>query len=266
MSSSRSRIRELVWNPEARKVWEAAAKARKATKKAAAARRREQAERGRKARARAAEKAREARKATERARKATEKAQRATARARAQMALIKPKRRWGATFTPGQVCGNWTILEYAGKRGNRRENQWLCRCRCGAEGIKRSSQLSRSPKKCSHCPRDRRVPAQQARVPAHQSSRNHRDRARKYGLPPEVLTLMYEMEKKCAICGRAFAGRVRRVVDQCHRTQRVRNLLCGHCNTLIGMANENTAILKSAAAYVQRHNLITALGYPQKGN
>ena len=60
----------------------------------------------------------------------------------------------------------------------------------------------------------------------------------------------------CAIClnpepvkGRCLA------VDHCHKTGRVRGLLCGRCNTGIGNFREDPELLKTAIAYIIKGKL-----------
>ena len=40
-------------------------------------------------------------------------------------------------------------------------------------------------------------------------------------------------------------------VDHCHTTGRVRKLLCGNCNTLIGLSGEDPKVLRAAADYLE---------------
>ena len=54
---------------------------------------------------------------------------------------------------------------------------------------------------------------------------------------------------KCAICG---VNEQKLVVDHNHQTGEIRALLCHLCNTLIGCARENIAILVAATAYLYR--------------
>jgi Autographiviridae endonuclease VII len=61
---------------------------------------------------------------------------------------------------------------------------------------------------------------------------------------------MYERQGgRCAICG---TSEEKLVVDHNHQTNSVRELLCHLCNTLIGCAHEDIAILASAPAYLHR--------------
>lgn len=50
----------------------------------------------------------------------------------------------------------------------------------------------------------------------------------------------------CKIC---FA--LATVIDHCHKTQKVRGLLCTNCNLVLGHAEDNPAILQAAITYLQ---------------
>jgi len=60
---------------------------------------------------------------------------------------------------------------------------------------------------------------------------------------------------KCAICGSSSPGGKRRFfsVDHCHKTGRIRSLLCNSCNAGIGYLKEDSSIMKNAIAYVERN-------------
>lgn len=53
----------------------------------------------------------------------------------------------------------------------------------------------------------------------------------------------------CAICEKQPSKR-RLHVDHCHKTGRVRGLLCSNCNTAIGKLNDDPALMLKAASYV----------------
>lgn len=62
----------------------------------------------------------------------------------------------------------------------------------------------------------------------------------------------------CAICGRPESaernGKVRWLaIDHCHNTNKVRGLLCGSCNPMIGYARDNIEVLEKAVAYLKRN-------------
>jgi len=73
-----------------------------------------------------------------------------------------------------------------------------------------------------------------------------------------------EMQKSqgnvCAICGKPETTVDQRkqgcrelAVDHCHKTGKVRGLLCGHCNKALGKFKDNISVLESAIAYLNKH-------------
>ena len=66
-------------------------------------------------------------------------------------------------------------------------------------------------------------------------------------------------ENKCAICNkeetRTHNGKIVRLcMDHCHKTQKIRELLCHDCNTAIGKMKDDVNILQSAINYLNKHN------------
>lgn len=73
---------------------------------------------------------------------------------------------------------------------------------------------------------------------------------RHYGLSIEEYNAMEESQKgKCLICKRKPKSRLH--VDHCHKTGRVRGLLCAPCNTAIGKMRDCPKILRSAIEYLE---------------
>jgi hypothetical protein len=79
---------------------------------------------------------------------------------------------------------------------------------------------------------------------------------RKFGLTlNKYAEMLLDQEGLCAICkihqnvsGKALA------VDLCHKTGKIRGLLCFKCNTAIGKMNDDIEMLKKAIAYLQGGN------------
>lgn len=72
----------------------------------------------------------------------------------------------------------------------------------------------------------------------------------------DYLIMLEEQDQSCAICYTVFDPSSRGTsacVDHCHSTGKVRGILCGTCNTGIGLLKDNPDILKSAAEYLQPH-------------
>lgn len=62
----------------------------------------------------------------------------------------------------------------------------------------------------------------------------------------------------CAICGRPerikHKEKIRDLaVDHNHQTGKIRQLLCGNCNYMLGHADENITILQNAITYLLKH-------------
>ena len=82
---------------------------------------------------------------------------------------------------------------------------------------------------------------------------------RPYGLVAEDYVRMLEEQKDCcAICERperetSKFGKVKYLaVDHCHKTNRVRGLLCGSCNKGLGSFEDDPERLRRAIAYLNR--------------
>jgi hypothetical protein len=73
----------------------------------------------------------------------------------------------------------------------------------------------------------------------------------KYGMPAaDYEQLLKEQHGACAICKSPL---IRSCIDHDHATRKVRGLLCRKCNTGIGQLNDDSALLQSAIAYLEKH-------------
>jgi Recombination endonuclease VII len=73
----------------------------------------------------------------------------------------------------------------------------------------------------------------------------------RYGLTPEQYEKMVrDSEGKCAICRKSFE---KLFVDHDHSTKKVRELLCRHCNSGLGMFGDSEEFLLRAVAYLRKH-------------
>lgn len=55
----------------------------------------------------------------------------------------------------------------------------------------------------------------------------------------------------CKICGNPTVEGKRLHVDHCHKSGKIRGLLCHHCNLMLGQAMDNARTLRSAALYLE---------------
>lgn len=74
-----------------------------------------------------------------------------------------------------------------------------------------------------------------------------------YGIDLEYYNHLFEsQEGKCAICKTHQIELEKTLsVDHCHKTNIIRGLLCGNCNTVLGMAKDNITTLENAISYLK---------------
>lgn len=78
----------------------------------------------------------------------------------------------------------------------------------------------------------------------------------KYNITNEQYQLkLKEQNYSCVICNihqddysKEFC------IDHCHKTGKIRDLLCTQCNSGIGFFRENINVMKKAIAYMKKHN------------
>lgn len=87
---------------------------------------------------------------------------------------------------------------------------------------------------------------------SHGREKNKRSRLKlKYNLTlEEYEELKKNQEEKCWICG---VGDSKLCVDHCHKTNKVRKLLCTQCNLALGLFKDNIKSLEKAVQYLKDH-------------
>ncbi|NDB61103.1 recombination endonuclease VII [bacterium] len=76
-----------------------------------------------------------------------------------------------------------------------------------------------------------------------------------YGLDlKDYQKLLEAQNHKCAICGSPPPNnrKTRLSIDHCHKTGKVRGLLCDRCNRSIGLLKDDVSILKKAIEYLNK--------------
>lgn len=63
--------------------------------------------------------------------------------------------------------------------------------------------------------------------------------------------MLVDQNGKCAICGCPPPEKKRLCIDHDHKSGEVRSLLCGQCNTGIGLMRDSPDILRRAADYLE---------------
>ncbi len=92
------------------------------------------------------------------------------------------------------------------------------------------------------------------------------DLKRNYNISTEQYAKLLEAQGgKCAICGcqetKVMRGKVMYLaVDHCHKTGKIRGLLCNGCNTGIGALKDDPSVLRRAEEYVSSGGFTESTG------
>lgn len=77
-------------------------------------------------------------------------------------------------------------------------------------------------------------------------------KARKYKISVEELKLLFALnDGTCTICKRFPSNFL--VIDHCHKTNKVRGILCEKCNQTLGLMDDNIDYLLSMVQYLQEN-------------
>lgn len=78
---------------------------------------------------------------------------------------------------------------------------------------------------------------------------------REFGIDLKSYNIMFESQKgKCLICKKHQSGlKSTLVVDHNHKTNKIRALLCSHCNFVLGHAFEDIIILEESIKYLMNY-------------
>ena len=68
-------------------------------------------------------------------------------------------------------------------------------------------------------------------------------------------SMLVAQDGLCAVCLGKCKRSPRLSIDHCHKTGKVRGLLCHQCNAMLGMANDSSVILRRAAEYLDSNQL-----------
>lgn len=69
--------------------------------------------------------------------------------------------------------------------------------------------------------------------------------------PDDWFDMLGEQDYRCAICLRALGVECLPCIDHNHATGEVRGLLCGPCNTSLGVFKDSPAVLRRALGYLE---------------
>src|SRR5699024_1191199 len=104
---------------------------------------------------------------------------------------------------------------------------------------------------CTECTRVKRRKKTKRRRSADRDARLRRE----YGITSaDYRRMLREQGGVCAICARPpYPSGAPLVVDHCHVSGAVRALLCGPCNSALGLMGDKPDRLQAAATYLVRH-------------
>lgn len=68
----------------------------------------------------------------------------------------------------------------------------------------------------------------------------------------ELVKFINNHDKKCEICFRTKENNIRLGIDHCHKTGKIRGILCNNCNTALGKYQDDINLLKNAIKYLEK--------------
>jgi hypothetical protein len=85
-------------------------------------------------------------------------------------------------------------------------------------------------------------------------AKRHTAWLKRYGLSKEEYEIMFKKQNGlCLICKKQCSSGQNLSVDHCHRTGKVRGLLCKKCNTALGMLEDNIQYFETAILYLKNY-------------
>lgn len=76
-------------------------------------------------------------------------------------------------------------------------------------------------------------------------------RERRYGIDRTTyFAMIEEQSNQCKLCSKQGTETKPLVIDHCHRTGKVRGLLCNECNQALGLLKDQIETLKNAIEYL----------------
>lgn len=108
--------------------------------------------------------------------------------------------------------------------------------------------------------REQRLAQRRAKYRHDPEVKKGQDLKRQFGIGmPDYFAMLASQGGVCAVClgsERSIDPRTKEkrmlAVDHCHKTGRVRGLLCSHCNRGIGMLKDSPTLLRAALNYLEK--------------
>jgi hypothetical protein len=129
-------------------------------------------------------------------------------------------------------------------------NSKLCRC-CNTD--KPLSEYYANYTICKPCKNEQSKQWNKNNVDKVKITRRKVSLKKKYGITVDEYNLKLEAQQhKCAVCG-GVDNNKSLAVDHCHKTGKIRDLLCMSCNLVLGKVNDSPELLIKLANYLTKH-------------
>jgi lipopolysaccharide biosynthesis glycosyltransferase len=103
---------------------------------------------------------------------------------------------------------------------------------------------------CKPCKLEKNREWREKNPKSYKMSQRRQRRKREYGVSDEDYSNMLIAQSDCcAICKVSIGWEA--AVDHCHKTGKVRGLLCNTCNTGIGMLKDDVEVIQNAVYYLK---------------
>lgn len=163
----------------------------------------------------------------------------------------------GLRYTKGRSCVECVQEARGNSRGVRKRAAGSLLVALAAMSEGATTYVSKRPCKAGHTIRfvasNNCVECDRLTAERHKIARKINRIQREYRLPKaDYLAMVKAQGSQCKICARAEEDHFKLHVDHCHATGKVRGLLCGPCNQGLGMFRSNGALMRVAAAYLDK--------------
>ena len=148
-----------------------------------------------------------------------------------------------------KLCNAHYARQYRGCKNERPLNALIPCAECGNEFIAKTARSK-------YCSRPCAMRYWRKNNPERRSELNRKHLLLRYGINQDQYDgLLIAQNGRCAICklppknnGRTSSANLH--VDHCHKTGKIRGLLCTNCNTAIGLLKDSKETLCSAIKYL----------------
>jgi hypothetical protein len=160
----------------------------------------------------------------------------------------------------GQKFDRWTVLGPFTRKGSNNSAYFPCKCECGTErdvNYRTLREIAAGSVTGSCGCRHREVMSSRQKYGVPHGTPEWRRASwlwKNYKITVEEWNALFKGQQgKCAICLEDIDESGSTHVDHCHKTGKIRGLLCSGCNTGIGMLRENVNTLQRAISYLTEH-------------